>query len=54
MKTFRVAYTVTKVEEEDINAENFDEAQKKWEDKGYDAELFFIRDTETDEEIIFD
>lgn len=54
MKTFKVAYTITRVEEEDIEAENFDEAKKKWEDIGYDAELFFIRDIETDEEIVFD
>ncbi len=54
MKKFVVAYTFTRVEEEELEAKNFDEAQKKWEEEGIDAELFFIRDTETGEEIVFD
>lgn len=53
MPKFRVAYTVTKVEEEEIEAKDFDEAQAKWEAEGRDAELFFIED-ENGEQIIFD
>ena len=53
MKKFRVAYTITKVEEEFIEAEDMDEAQTKWEKQGLDAELFFIED-EDGNQIIFD
>lgn len=53
MAQFKVLYTVTKVEGEFIEAKDFDEAQKIWEDKGYDAELFLIQDEEGNE-IVFD
>lgn len=53
MAKFRVAYTVTKVEEEMIEAKDFDEAQAKWENEGLDAELFFIEDEEG-HQIVFD
>ena len=53
MAKFRVAYTVTKVEEEMIEAKDFDEAQAKWEKEGCDAELFFIED-EAGNQIVFD
>ena len=53
MAKFRVAYTITKVEEEFIEAKDFDDAQRKWEDEGIDAELFFI-ENEKGEQIVFD
>lgn len=53
MAKFRVAYTITKVEEEMIEAKDFDEAQAKWENEGLDAELFFIED-EKGHQIVFD
>lgn len=53
MAKFRVVYTVTKVEEETIEAKDFDEAEARWNDEGYDAELFFIEDEEGNQ-IIFD
>ena len=53
MPKYRVAYTVTKVEEETIEAKDFDEAQAKWENEGLDAELFFIEDEEGNQ-IVFD
>ncbi len=53
MPKYRVAYTVTKVEEETIEAKDFDEAQAKWENEGLDAELFFIED-EKGNQIVFD
>ncbi len=53
MAKFRVVYTVTKVEEKEIEAKDFDEAQKKWEAEGMDADLFFIED-ENGQQIVFD
>ena len=50
---YTVGYTITKVEEEIIEANSIDEAKEKWEQMGYDAELFFIRD-EQGKEIIYD
>ena len=53
MGTYRVVYIRTVVEEEWIDAASVDEAQKKWEAEGHDAELFFIED-EDGNQIIYD
>ena len=53
MKKYRVAWTVTKVEEDNIEAESIDDARQKWEAMGLDAELFFIEDEEGNQ-VIFD
>lgn len=50
---YRVVYTQTAVNEIEVEAESFDEAQKKYEDIGLDAELFFIED-EKGCQVIFD
>lgn len=39
---FRVVSTKTVVKEELIDASSIDEAREKWEQVGYDAELFYI------------
>lgn len=46
MQKYRVVYTYTKCGEDQIDAESFDDAKEKWENCGYDAELFFIEDEE--------
>lgn len=53
MAKYEVAYTVTKVETETIEASSVEEAKAKWEAMGYDAELFFIRD-ENGNEVVYD
>ena len=50
---YTVAYTFTKVGEDVIDANSVDEAKEKWEEMGYDAELFFIRD-EQGNEVVYD
>ena len=50
---YRVAYTKTVVDEEFVDAESFEDAQKWFDDQGMDAELFFIED-ENGEQVIFD
>lgn len=44
MAKFTVLYTKTIIEEQEIEASTFDEAQAKWEEKGLDAELYSIAD----------
>ena len=46
MEKYRVVYTYSKCEEDWIDANSFEEAKEKWENEGYDAELFFIEDEE--------
>ena len=53
MAKYRVVYTVSRCNEETIEANSFEDAQKKWEDEGLDGELFFIED-ENGDQIIFD
>lgn len=53
MKKYRVVWTVTKCEEDSLDAESFDEAREKWEARGLDAELFFIEDEEGNQ-VVFD
>ena len=50
---YRVTFIRSIVDEEIIDAKSVDEAQKKWEDEGIDAELFFIED-EDGNQVIFD
>lgn len=50
---YRVAYTYNKYGEDEIEANSIDEAKAKWEDIGYDAELFFIEDEEGNQ-VIYD
>ena len=50
---YRVVYTQTAFNEIAIDAASFDDAQKKYEELGMDADLFFIED-ENGEQIIFD
>lgn len=50
---YRVVYTQTTVGEMVVDAESVDEAQKKYEDIGLDADLFFIED-EKGCQVIFD
>ena len=50
---YRVAFIRSVVDEEFIEARSVDDAQKQWEDKGYDADLFFIED-ESGNQVIFD
>lgn len=50
---YEVIYTYTKTESDIIEANSVDEAQQKWEDMGYDAELFIIRD-ENGNEVVYD
>ncbi len=52
MAKFEVFYTYTKTNCDIIEAESVEDAQKKWEDMGYDAELFFIRD-ENGKEVVY-
>ena len=53
MREYRVVYTHTVCGEERLYAESFDDAKKKWEDEGIDAELFFIED-ENGNQVVFD
>ena len=53
MPKFLVAYTISFVKEELIEAESVEDAKEKWEKLGLDAELFFIRDEEG-KEVIYD
>lgn len=53
MAKFEVFYTYTKTNSDIIEAESVDDAKKKWEDMGYDAELFIIRDEEGNE-VVYD
>ena len=53
MAKYRVAYTYTNYDEDYIDADSFEEAKEKWEDEGYDAELFFIED-ENGDQVIYD
>ncbi len=50
---YEVAFTFRKVETETIEANSVEEAKEKWENIGYDAELFFIRD-ENGNEVVYD
>ena len=53
MAKYKVAYTVTKVETEEIEAKNFEDAKDKWESEGMDAELFYIED-ENGKQVVYD
>lgn len=50
---YEVIYTYTKTGSDFIEANSVDEAKQKWEDIGYDAELFIIRD-ENENEVVYD
>ena len=50
---FKVVYDVTKIEEEIIDADSFDEAESIWLNKGMDARLYYIAD-ENGKEVIYD
>lgn len=50
---YEVIYTYTKTGSDFIEANSVDEAKHKWEDMGYDAELFIIRD-ENGNEVVYD
>lgn len=45
---FRVVYDVTRMDEETIDAESFDEAESIWLNEGLDARLFCIEDENGD------
>lgn len=51
MAKYRVVYTYTECAEDWIDAESFDDAEKKWDSMGYGAELFFIEDENGDQMI---
>ena len=53
MNKYRVAYTYIKYGEEMIEADSIEEAKEKFDEQGYDAELFFIEDTNGDQ-VFFD
>lgn len=43
---YRIVYTYVKYEDDIIEADNASEAKVKWENEGYDADLFYIEDEE--------
>ena len=49
---FLIGYTITEAFTEQMEAKDFDEAKKKFDEIGGDAELIFIRD-ENGEEVIY-
>ncbi len=50
---YRVAWTVHKYEEIEIEADSPKEAKDKWDDMNIDGDLFFIED-ENGKQIIYD
>ena len=53
MQRYRIAYTVTKVEYDFVEAQSLDDARELWEAKGLDADLFYIED-EDGHQVVYD
>ena len=53
-KKYHAYWTVSEVKDMEIDAEDVEEAKKKWDDLGFDGELFLIVDEETDAHTYFD
>lgn len=49
MSKFEVVYIISEVEEDIVEAESVDDAKEKWEAKGFDGDVFIIRDEEGNE-----
>ncbi len=46
MAKYRVVYTYVEVGEDTIEADSFEQAEMKWRDEGWDAQLEYIEDSD--------